>query len=299
MPGYFGAPQGYLDPHLFSKTGRMTSVARARMLGPLYRYLDTIGLRESLRWLKAWAAGSGVSYQWGNGDLDVLLGVDRPKFDKANPGFAGIGEADLVAEINSSLREGLWPRTASTDINGATYEITYYYNLGTGTDIREHIHPYAAYDIVRDIWAVKPDPEPNYTFPAEYLELAERDKTVAADLVSGYAKAARRLQGADPRSADYHNAGAEANRLTAEASALLDAIHSGRRNAFQGGGQGYRDISNFRWQAAKQAGVIKALSGLSAARKREQEAEETRLYGEPLKSADELIRRAELYRRNG
>ena len=299
---YFDPPQDRLDPHLFKDAGkghmRMSSKARARLLQPLYRYLDGIGLRESIRWLRAWAAGSGVSYQWGNHDLDVLLGIDRVRFNKANPAFAGIGENELAAELDESLRSGLWPATRATDIDGGAYEVTYYYNPDVGTNIRR-IHPYAAYDIVNDFWAVEPDPQPQVAYPQEYDELAQRDQDRAQDLLSQYSKSLDTLATSDPRDPTLINTHADIDRTADQASALFNEIHAGRRTAFQGGGSGYADIHNYRWQAAKRSGALAALSSLSAARRQERAAQETKLYGSPLKTADELIRRAELYRRNG
>lgn len=308
--GYLSPPRTELDPALFEGSKLAPGSFNLRpnvmpiVLNPLMIFLNDIGLQEPAKWIKAWIAGSAITYQWsadrGNGDLDILLGIDHPMFDAHNPGFKWMGDEDLANELNEGLRVGLWPKTANTKINGKTFEVTYFYNPGTGMDIR-NIHPYAAYDLLKDQWVVEPPslPTAGPHFPHSWFEKAAEDTRYTADLVDKYKSYAELQAVHGPGTPGYINAGSMLNLVTAQAHALLTGIHHGRTLAFQGGGEGYTDWHNFRWQRAKATGAVKALSELVGVRERAEEDRDTSLYGSPVKSADELVRRAMLYRRNG
>jgi hypothetical protein len=296
--GYLSAPSAMLDPHLFHgetlKHDVHTTIT-AKLVGFL---VDDLHMHGITSWIKVWLAGSGITYQWnagrGNGDLDVLLGIDRVKFNQANPGYAGAGEDDLAADLNNALKAGLWPQTSAVNFGGQAYEITYFYNSGTGIDIKR-IHPYAAYDVLKDAWVVRPPAlpqDPASIYPRSWFERADQDSKFADSLVERYHENLRDLQAADPGTPGHINAGAKLNLVTAQARAMFDDIHHGRRIAFQGGGRGYSDEHNFRWQMAKASGTIKGLSEISGIRDRAQEMSDTELYGGPLAGADELVRRA-------
>jgi hypothetical protein len=83
-------------------------------------------------------------------------------------------------------------------------------------------------------------------------------------------------------------------QVTDTARALLDSIHTGRREAFGPQGNGYSDWHNFRWQAAKRAGTVQALHAIVQAGHQAREAEETALYGGPIAGASEALTRAAL-----
>jgi hypothetical protein len=301
--GYLSAPSDQLDPALFDGDVFQKDVA-SKIMHPLLTYLESIGLKSMGSWLKAWVAGSGITHQWqsdrGNGDLDILLGVDESSFDNANPDYAGIGDEELSNYLNGRLRADLWPKTASTNINGKTFEVTYFYNASTFDDITR-IHPYAAYSIFPSLgWTVRP-PEHTATpsdFPQDWWHSTEQDQLYTEHLVKRYKHHTNALSASQPGSPGVINSGAALNLVTSQAHALLDGIHHGRTAAFQGGGQGYMDFHNFRWQRAKANGVVKALSEITGAQGRaETESEET-LYGQKLPSTDDLLMRAMMQRKN-
>lgn len=253
--GYLSAPSATLDPHLFSgETLKhdVQSTIVARLVGFL---VDDLHMRHTSRWLKVWLAGSGITYQWnagrGNGDLDVLLGVDRVPFNEANPGYAHYGDEDLAAHLNDALKAGLWPQTSHVMFGDQSYEVTYFYNSGTGIDIKR-IHPYAAYDVMTGNWVVRPPALPNdpaTIYPRSWFERAHQDTEYAESLVDRYHEQLRALQAADPGTPGHINAGAGINLVTAQARAMFDDIHHGRRIAFQGGAAATRTsiISAGRW----------------------------------------------------
>lgn len=296
--GYLSSPSATLDPHLFNGE-RLKHDVQATIMARLFGFLvDDLHMQNISAWIRVWLAGSGITYQWnagrGNGDLDVLIGIDRVPFDQANPGFAHYGEDDLAAALNNALKTGLWPQTAALSFGGQSYEVTYFYNSGTGIDINR-IHPYAAYDVVGEKWEVRPPAlpsDPATIYPRSWFERADQDATFAESLVERYHEHLRELQAAAPGTPGHINAGAKINLVTAQARAMFDDIHHGRRIAFQGGGRGYSDEHNFRWQLSKQNGVIKALSEITGILNRAKEMSETELYGSPLEAADVLVRRA-------
>jgi hypothetical protein len=295
--GYLSVPSATLDPHLFDGDTLRSDVAH-KLARLLLDYLgDELHMHAARTWVKIWLAGSGITYQWnadrGNGDLDVLIGVDRGKFDRANPGFAHYGEDDLAALLNAALKAELWPQTAAVKFGGQSYEVTFFYNSGTGIDINR-IHPYAAYDVLKGTWVVRPPKlphDPAALYPLAWFDRADQDAKYAEGLIKRYHAQLRALQGASPGTPGHVNAGAAINLVTAQARAMFDDIHHGRRIAFQGG-KGYADEHNFRWQMAKASGTIKGLSEISGIRDRAREMSETQLYGGPLAGADELVRRA-------
>lgn len=296
--GYLSPPSSTLDPHLFDGE-RLKPDVRNRLSDALVLFLvHDLHLNKPHSWLRIWLAGSGITYQWasdrGNGDLDVLLGVNKVKFDKANPGFADYSDDDLAAALNDALKTRLWPQTAKMDLGGQDYEVTYFYNAGTGTDITR-IHPYAAYDLVAERWVVRPPKlphDPASLYPMHWFEAADQDVKAAQALVDRYHEQERALRASPPGSPGHITAGAMMNLVAAQAHAMFNDIHQGRRIAFQGGGRGYMDIHNFRWQMAKASGTIKALSEITGIQERARELTETELYGGPLAAADELVRRA-------
>jgi hypothetical protein len=296
--GYLAPPSPTLDPHLFDGDTLRPEVA-GTIVTLLFGFLEhDLNMHSIKRWIKVWLAGSGITYQWdagrGNGDLDVLLGVNRVPFNQANPGFAHYGEDDLAALLNAALKAELWPRTSHIMFGDQAYEVTYFYNSGTGIDIAR-IHPYAAYDVLKGAWEVRPPKlphDPAALYPLAWFERADQDSKYTEGLLRRYRAQVRALRAAAPGTPGHVNAGAAVNLVTAQARAMFDDIHHGRRIAFQGGGRGYRDEHNFRWQMAKASGTIKGLSEIAGIRDRAREMTETELYGGPLAGADELVRRA-------
>lgn len=253
MPsGYFSSPSSMLDPALFDGDV-MHSDVRQGLLDALYRGLRFISLRNPEEWTYAWLAGSGASYQWsadrGNGDLDILFGVDYPTFLECNPQFPRLSVREVAGYIDRLLSESYWPKTSAYEIHGKTYEVTEYWNPGTTTSI-DAIHPYAAYSLTRNEWDVRPPDlpvDPHTLYPTEWYDWTDRDYRHAQEL-----------------STQYHSKGDIVKRLAGQsARVLLDDIHLGRKAAFSDTGKGYGDWHNFRHQRAKETGVYDLLKPIA------------------------------------
>lgn len=300
--GYFSAPQDTLDPNLFDGTMLKPDV-RSWINHTLAAELAKLGLKYAARWTYVWLAGSGISYQWaadrGNGDLDVLFGVDYPAFLQRNPDWGGMSEEQFSNWLNGNLKAQLWTRTAHQEFGDQVYEVTFYENPGTGRDITS-IQPYAAYNLRTNSWTVTPPKvaaDPASMYPEAWFHAAELDKTQAVRLLERYGKHNLALEGTSPGSPGWHNAGAALGLVTQQAQALWDDIHGGRHAAFAQGGHGYGDWANFRWQQGKRTGVVNALRGLVGVRKAATDASDTELYGGPILSADEALSRAAMVSR--
>jgi hypothetical protein len=288
---YFSTPEEELDPHLFDDE-HLRGDVRMGLMALLFGYLDQ-NYTDARTWAHAWIAGSGASYQWSAarqpGDLDVLVGVDYPAFKASNPRLSGLTDTEISQHITDGFRVDLQPKT--TNWNG--YEVTFYVNPHA-TDIRS-INPYAAYDIVNDLWTVHPDSMQQAPNNREWAVRAAKDTARAKELTSAYSTAYTAL----------HNAPNDAARRTAErnlyvtvdqAVALFDEIHHGRRFAFSHDGEGYYDWHNYRWQAGKESGVIDSLRQIKDWDSKTREDRNLQTYGMQLPDADVLIRRAVLYR---
>lgn len=292
---YFESPHGSLDPYLFDGEHLRPQV-RQRLLVELEDGLnESLNLAGIEHWLHAWLAGSGITYQWegGEGDLDVLFGVEMGPFVHHNPNFSGIPEKAASEWINTKLKQKVWPATSHTRFGQRTYEVTFYWNPGTHDRI-ENINPYAAYDLKRDVWAVPPPMlphDPHSLYPSQWYEAAGRDVDAAETIIRRHDNLAQQLSSTSPSSANGRNAGAELVRVRQAAIALFDEIHLGRRAAFGEQGHGYSDWNNFRWQHAKASGVVAALRRLTEDAKAASEAEDKRLYGGPIDAADTIITR--------
>lgn len=288
---YFTAPTASLDPNLFDKNERLKPSIRTWLSSTI---LDELGNKyhHPTTWLHVWIAGSGASYQWSAardpGDLDILLGVDYVLFREANIMLGGLSDLEIADSINEYLQQGLWTRTANQQVGSSHYEVTWYCNPRS-TDIRA-IHPYAAYDVLQNTWAVRPidlpKAGPGEWFPKEFAAAADRDRAMATTIVGVYNEA---LSAA--------NSGDEARQVTArtmlsvatrQATALFDEIHQGRHAAFDETGEGYRDYANYRWQAAKLQGVIGALKPIHDAGQEARKAVDLALYGQALQSTEHV-----------
>jgi hypothetical protein len=305
--GYFSTPQRTLDPHIFDGK-HIKSDVRDHILGILNSFLDA-RYKGSRTWSAAWLAGSGISYQWagdrGNGDLDVLFGIDFPKFYEDNPTFQGISEAEFADLLNSDLRQTLWPKTANTDFHGQVYEVTYYLNPGTTAHSIAAIHPYAAYNLTADRWDITPPElpdDPRSQYPAEWTSAVNDEQKHAELLTNRYRLLRSQAAQSVENSPAWKNAMDSQKVVTEQAKALFDDIHLSRRLAFSQNGEGYGDYYNFRWQAHKEAGTVQALSTLATAGTEARKAQETDLYGAPLDDAATALAKAALwntpYRRN-
>lgn len=298
--GYFSQPQAELDPALFDGD-HLKPAVRDGLLYTLGQHLSAQYVIEA-HWAHVWLAGSGVTYQWaadrGNGDLDVLFSIDVASFETVNPQFRGWSEVDVAAEVNAELKARLWPQTAHSVIGGKSFEVTFYWNPGTGSDIR-NIHPYAAYDLVNDRWDVWPPQlpaDPRTLYPETWYQQADADSRIANGWVQESADYAEQLQRLPSSSPAWHAAGSHLNHITSMARALFDDIHLGRHAAFTDQGRGYGDYANFRWQRGKQNGTVQALRAIAAVGDEARRLEEMDKYGAPIDPADVAARRAALWR---
>jgi hypothetical protein len=296
--GYFSPPSATLDPHLFDAREQIKHEVSNWLWGTLYFALEAYHLAGINSWLHAWLAGSGITYQWsadrGNGDLDVLFGVDYPQLLRHNPEYRGLSEAQFAAELDDWLRTNVWPRTSAKNFGGQTYEVTFYLNPGTGPDIR-NIHPYAALDLKSGEWVVRPPevaPDPESMYPREWADAAGRDTSATSALADRYR--ALTVEVGTGTAASRRNAEVRMREVTSQARALFDEIHLGRHEAFSGQGNGYGDWHNYRWQYAKRSGTINVLRAIAKTGDEARREEESALYGGPLSGADAVLRRAAL-----
>lgn len=305
MPsGYFSAPETTLDPNLF-EGDMLRGEIHGFIIGTLITALENEGFRKPKNWVHVWIAGSSITYQWsadrGNGDIDVLFGVDIPAFALDNPGYEHYSEATLAGLMNAYLKKvNLWPHPNPVQFGQRKYEVTFFINPAVENDIT-HIHPYAAYDVMTDTWTVRPPElpaDPGSMYPKQWFDWADLDRQASDALRRRYDASTADLEASPAGSPGYHNAGAQRHLTAAQAQALFGDIHVGRTEAFEGaGGKGYGDWNNFRWQQAKATGVLDNLHEMMTGQDEEQEQRDTELYGGPLAGADELIRRAtERYR---
>lgn len=282
-------PASTLDPELFDGT-HLKMGARLELLSALSGYLDSqYGNKEA--WLRAWIAGSGVSYRWHAAqdlkDLDILLGLHFVSFRSANPAFTRMGDAEIAKHLNDRMRSELWPSTAQWR---GQYEVTWYVNPGSW-DITK-IKPYAAYDLIEDDWTVPPTTEGPRVDPQWDLHAAMYHQR-AYTAVDRYSQALTDLQNAQHPA---HRVDAERRFGMAvdQATALFDTVHEGRKHAFSSTGGGYDDWGNYLWQMGKKAGWIPALKQIKDYHQQATALDQQQTYGLELPDHDTLIRRAAL-----
>jgi hypothetical protein len=259
--GYFSSPSNVLDPHLFDGEHLKPDV-RQTLNSLLLDYLR-IRYHNPESWTMVWLAGSGISYQWfasrGNGDLDVLFGIDYSTFVTCNPEFEWMTRPEIAQTIDEDLKTALWPTTAFTDINGQYYEVTFFLNDNVEADKNSivHIHPYAAYNITTDEWTTKPlklPKNPASVYPEEFERQSASNKEATEALVMRY-KAIGNESGPEAVNNKVHK-----ELIKAQAKTLFDSIHLGRKIAFSEHGEGYGDFYNYQWQKAKADGIVNALN---------------------------------------
>lgn len=284
---YFSDRESRLDPFLFDGDTMREEIRlelTSMLVGHLMGRFTGVGA-----WLRAWVAGSAVSYQWssspGLGDLDVLVGIDFETLRSLNPTWAGLSDTEVAKIINEGFYEQLTPLTTAWR---DAYEVTFYVNPDS-YDIRA-INPYAAYDILNDEWAVRPSsegpPENKY-----WAEVSKRDHEKTQSIVSRYTTALTALRSAT-NPAGRVNAERALNHTIDQGIALFDSIHQGRRSAFSRVGAGYADWGNYRWQAGKGSGAVPALRALKNYRDESTKSNQAQTYGLELPSTDTLVRRA-------
>lgn len=302
--GYFSQPALILDPQLFEGEELKLDV-RQEILYLLFDYFagKYYGAHE---WTMAWLAGSGISYQWaadrGNGDLDVLLGIDYTEFVNANPIFTGMDRYDISYIINDDLRTNLWPSTSMVAFNRGErpYEITYYLNPGVENhdDSIKTIHPYAAYNLTENVWTIPPEANPIREIPHQFEEQAARNRETAQTLAARYQHIRDELATTSPHSPYWHDALRSMHVVASQAQALFDQIHSNRKQAFDAQGEGYHDFYNYQWQAAKRDGIVSTLNQISQAFDEEQAYRESQIYGTHIETDPRRLLNAAVYSQN-
>lgn len=311
--GYFSRPSNVLDPRLFDGD-QIRPYVKDWINATLFSYWSTRYVYPEL-WSTIWIAGSGISYQWnadrGNGDLDVLIGIDWPAFFFHNPNYRGLSSTEMADEFNEQLHRELWPKTATTRIategpvNGPTnglffgdFEVTFYVNA-TGSDI-EDIHPYAAYNLTDNTWTVKPPvlPEdPKTLYPKGWWDYVEDERRMADALIQRYNQAEGVIRTTVPGTPAWSTNSRNLQVVADQIGALYDDIHLGRKAAFGEQGEGYGDFNNFRWQAHKKFGTAQALHEVWSERHTGHTDFETDTYGQPLSNAQEALRTSLLWAR--
>jgi hypothetical protein len=289
-----------LDPNLFDGETLKPEV-RTLIIDTACAAMRDEGLMGAEHWLGLWITGSGITYQWdanrGNGDLDVMVGVDYSSFTQYNRKYAGVDEESASAYVNSELKAKVWPNTAMEQFGTNVYEVTFFWNPGTENDVR-NIHPYAAYDVCGNAWVIHPPKlpaDPRTLYPQEWFIRADSDREFVVELSDRYNSVSAEFAAAPVGSPGYHSAGARLNLIQDQARALWQDIHAGRQLAFQEQGHGYGDWHNFRWQTAKASGVVARLHDIVAQAGERDKQAETELYGAPIASAQEVLRRAAMW----
>jgi hypothetical protein len=180
------------------------------------------------KWTRVYFAGSEAA-QWQpfNGDFDILIGIDFEEFRDHNPRFEEMEDA----EIANTLTEELWTKANAKEYyftlhdgrSVGPFDRTFYVNP-RAWDIKA-LHPYAAYNVTSDDWAVHPLQVPKdwdaRRLPESYWGYAE---ALLAEI-----KAIGQLP---PE---------ERHRMAAN---LWEELHTHRSDAFSDGGHGLFDLSN-------------------------------------------------------
>jgi hypothetical protein len=273
--GYFAARSATLDPSLFDARQHLLPDVRATVQHLFYSFMSR-QVAHPQAWTTLWICGSGATTAWDAdresngdpGDLDVLVGIDYELLRSLNPAFNGSPDDAIAHEINQRLHDGLWPSTARYQINSSRYEVTYYVNDGVGMgrgDILA-INPYAAYDLRRDEWTQPPVVVPQ-NFSADYFSAHDRavvdqDTSSASDIAERFNSLSALTKTLDPSSPQMRNVLSHLHEVVGDGAHLFSTIHDNRTAAFQGGGKGYLDPANFRWQSAKSSGAVSAMRTL-------------------------------------
>jgi GNAT superfamily N-acetyltransferase len=234
---FFAPGEKGLDPRLFDGE-HMRPEVRQYLLSLLNSFWAPRYGDSWQSWARVYLAGSEASHFYGNGDLDILIGINYDLAHQHVDAFTGepdiaLGDKlteELHAHLNDDLRMLPGP-----DGETGPWENTWFIlrdPSGTG-DIR-HIHPYAAYDITADDWAVKPVEVPD-DFGPEKLPEVNWD---IVDSVRGLVKAIGELP---------------AGTREREGAALYDYLHSDRSAAFGDEGSGLYDAANVTWKALSAA----------------------------------------------
>ena len=289
---YFSEPSAILDPRLF-RDNKLQSSVRSAVLQLLFNHLNK-SYTGGESWSRVWIAGSGVSYQWAAhrdpGDLDCLVGIDYRRFRESNTKYLGLSDKEISDTLNEGFKADLHP---ITNRFLDSFELTFYVNVRS--DILD-IKPYAAYSLTDDDWTVAPEARP-LVVPMSWKNTSDTDRIQAIDILTKYKNAKDKYEAAS-NEAIKANARSEMRMAMSQAITMYEGIHRERSTAFGPSGEGYSDFANYRWQAAKQSGVIQGLRAVKEEMDAQDEALQQSNYGVDLPNANTLIRRAATYRNN-
>lgn len=191
------------------------------------------------RWARVYFAGSMASLWWGNNDLDILVGVDYDKAREYSETFKDMTNDEISATLNQAYRSDFNDSSYKAPWNGEEYELTGYNNLDS-YDIR-HIRPYAAYEMLDNMWYVKP-PE---------LPFWDATQFPQGGGLWGYINGiANSIKGIMEMPDPYR---------ARQAAALWDFLHTNRSQAFGEEGMGWYDVPNVTEKYLDQIGLWKVL----------------------------------------
>jgi GNAT superfamily N-acetyltransferase len=233
---FFAPGKKGLDPRLFDENDRMHPIVRQHLLSLLNSFWAPKYGDSWQSWARVYLTGSEASHWYGNSDLDVLIGVDHEVLHHHIDTFTGEPDDAIDAKLTDELREGLnddarmLPGPDGNDTG--PWESTWYCNPGS-YDIRD-LKPYAAYDITRDEWVVKPVEVPD-DFGPEKLPESTWDVFDAL----------QKLIGAIQELPD--------GIREREGAALYDYLHADRHSAFGPEGSGLYDPANVIFKALNAA----------------------------------------------
>jgi hypothetical protein len=233
----FGPTYG-LDHRLFDEAEHLRTAVRDTLMGRLHAVLSPVLGPDWDAVTRAYLAGSQAS-KWtgpereGNRDLDVLVGVAHSHARRAVEAFSGLTDAQIDERLNRVLQEhynapGWHP---PFDPGGQPWDLT---GHTSPLDIRR-ISPYAAYDLTRDAWAVRPPDLPQWS--AEQFPQGPAVFQLARGLIS-QVRATLRL----PEPFRHQ-----------EAERIWRYIREGRGESFAPGGLGWQGTGNVLEKALDQA----------------------------------------------
>ncbi|MGW7100334.1 GNAT family N-acetyltransferase [Streptomyces sp. NPDC054838] len=232
---FFAPGKPDLDDRLFDGD-HMHPEVRQHLLGLLHSFWAPRYGDSWQTWARVYLAGSEASHFYGNDDLDILIGVNHDALRHHVDAFTGEPDNSIDERLTNELRHGLNnPARMLPGSNGketGPFENTWFVNPGS-YDIRV-IKPYAAYDITRDEWAVRPVEVPD-DFGPEKLPESTWD---VFDALQTLIKAIAELPG---------------GTREREGAALYDYLHADRHSAFGPDGTGLYDPANVIFKALNAA----------------------------------------------
>jgi GNAT superfamily N-acetyltransferase len=231
---FFAPGRQDLDARLFGGD-HMHPQVRQHLLSLLHSFWAPRYGDSWQTWARVYLAGSEASHFYGNGDLDILIGVDYDTSRAHVPALASMSNEEISIHLTDELRHGLNDDARMLPGPGGEtgpWENTWYVNPDS-YDIRA-IKPYAAYDITRDEWAVRPVEVPA-DFGPEKLPESTWD---VFEAVQTLIKAIGELP---------------AGTREREGAALYDYLHADRHSAFGPEGSGLYDPANAVWKALDKA----------------------------------------------